>query len=59
MRKKKYKVQKIQGVKVAVEIKKDHDRPKFLPTITYKTRTDYDRKQLKKETRKLSDDFLC
>ena len=51
---KKYKVMKVQGVKMAVELKKDSLRPVYpAPAVAHKSSRDYDRKKVKKETREL------
>ena len=56
-RKKKYKVVKVEGTKVAVELKKDHERPVVPPpVVTHKSDDDYDRNRFRKETRRLSEE---
>ncbi|MBR2258829.1 MAG: hypothetical protein IJ899_16185 [Blautia sp.] len=55
---KKYKIQKINGVKVTVRLKKEHDRPKMPPpTITHKNESDFSRKEVKRQTRKMIHDY--
>ena len=56
-RKKKHKLVKIAGAKVAVELKKDHDRETCPPpVITHKSDVDYDRNRIRRETRRLSEE---
>ncbi len=56
-RKKKHKLVKIQGTKVAVELHKDHDRPPCPPpVITHRSDDDYDRNRFRRETRRLGDE---
>ena len=51
---KKYKVMKIRGVRMAVELKKDQVRPLYpAPAIVHKSSRDYDRQKVKKETREI------
>ena len=55
---KKYKIVKVRGVKVAVALKKDHDRLQYpAPSEVHKSIRDYDRKKVKKETRELLKEY--
>ncbi len=55
---KKYKIVKVRGVKVAVALKKDHDRPQYpAPSEVHKSTRDYDRKKVKRETRELLKEY--
>ena len=54
-RRRKFKTVKAEGTTVVVRIQKDSDRPPFPPpVITHKSDKEYDRKQVRKETRELT-----
>ena len=51
---KKYKIKKVLGVKVAVKLEKDKNRPEYpKPSIGHQDLKKYDRKRAKEEERKL------
>ena len=55
---KKFKVIKVNGVKVAVKLKKDAQRPAYpAPSEAHKSNRDYDRQKLKKETREIAKEY--
>lgn len=57
-RKKKYKIVKVNGTKVAIRIRKDHERPAYpRPVVTHRSESDYDRKSFRRETRNLSEEI--
>ena len=59
MRKKKYTIKKIGGIRTAVPCEKDHDRPACAPpVITHKSKKDYNRRQAKLDIRKLPPDVF-
>ena len=55
---KKYKIKKVNGVKVAVRLEKDHERSMIPPaTRVHKSGKEYDRRRILKETRKAYEDI--
>ena len=52
MRKKKYQVKKVGGIKVVSRIEKDADRPEWSRSAIYESRKDYKRSRSKNELRR-------
>ena len=58
MRKKKYQTKKVNGVRVTVEIEKDHDRELMPRSAVFESKKDYKRSASKARARKEMKDYM-